>query len=68
MSKQEAINIIKTEIKCVNNDTCDRDCGKCELVMLKEDVLDAYKTAIRALELLILYENISFDDEDEIYE
>lgn len=67
MDKQKAIEIIKTEMKCVNNDTCDRDCGKCELVMLKEDILDAYKTAIRSMEILSMYETINFD-EDEIYE
>ena len=68
MSKQEAINIIKNEMECVRRvNSCDRDCGKCDLVKPKEDVLDAYETAIRSMEILSMYETINFD-EDEIYE
>lgn len=68
MSKQEAINIIKNEMECVRRgNSCDRNCGNCDLVKPEEDILDAYETAIRSMEILSIYETINFD-EDEIYE
>ena len=48
MDYQRAIEIIETEIECVNSD-CDRDCANCSLVMPKDDIIAAYNEAILAL-------------------
>lgn len=48
----EAIAIIRKEYLCVDRD-CDieRNCGKCDLMMPnKEQILEAYSMAIKALE------------------
>lgn len=52
MTDREAITIIRKEYLCVDRD-CDieRSCGKCDLVMpSKEQILQAYQLAIKALE------------------
>lgn len=46
---QKAIEVIQTEKACVSRQQCDRDCGKCDLVMQADDILDAYAAAIAAL-------------------
>lgn len=51
MTAKEAIKLIQNEILCVKTaDTCDRDCGKCQLVKPTGDILEAYDMAISALE------------------
>ena len=47
---QKAIEIIQTEKACVSRQQCGRDCGKCDLVMQANDILDAYAAAIDALQ------------------
>ena len=50
MTNEEAIKIIDTEKACVKRGVnCDRDCGKCDLVMETADILEAYDIAIKAL-------------------
>jgi len=51
MTNIEAVEVIKTEKKCVlrNIRGCDRDCAKCDLVLPDEDILTAYDMAIKAL-------------------
>lgn len=52
MTKWEAVGVLKFEKACVlRQDTprCDRDCGKCDLLLPTEDVLQAYDMAIAAL-------------------
>lgn len=51
MTEKEAIDVIKTEKKCVlrNIRGCDRDCAKCDLVLPDEDILTAYDMAIKVL-------------------
>jgi len=52
MTREQAIEIIRKERKCVDRD-CDieRSCGKCDLMMsTKEPILMAFDMAIRALE------------------
>ena len=52
MTREEAIEIIRREYKCVDRD-CDieRSCSKCDLMMpTKEPILKAYEMAISALE------------------
>ena len=46
---QKAIEVIEAEKTCVSRQECDRDCGKCDLTMETNDILDAYETAIDAL-------------------
>ena len=43
MKKHEhAIQVIQTERKCVARQQCDRNCGKCDLVMNADEILAAY--------------------------
>lgn len=50
MTRKDAANIIRKERACViRADVCDRDCGKCDLVMKTEDIIEAYDMAIFAL-------------------
>lgn len=52
MTNQEAIEVVKTEKECVlrNIQGCDRDCGKCDLVMEDKIIIEGYDMAIQALE------------------
>ena len=49
MSNEEAIDIIKNEMLCVESN-CDRDCSSCSLVKDENDILDSFGKAITALE------------------
>lgn len=50
MTIEKAMNIIQTERTCVlRANICNRDCGKCELVMETLDIIEAYDIAIDAL-------------------
>lgn len=52
MTKWEAVGVLKFEKACVlRQDTprCDRDCGKCDLLLPTEDVLQAYDMAVEVL-------------------
>ena len=51
MTNKEAIEVIKTEKKCVlrNIRGCDRDCAHCDLVLPEEAILTAYDMAIMVL-------------------
>lgn len=52
MTNEEAIEIIRTEIKCVkrnDNAQCDRKCESCDLVLPTSKVIKAYDLAIEAL-------------------
>lgn len=50
MTRKEAINVLKNEIKCVLRNSCERiECASCELVMPIEQILSAYDMAISAL-------------------
>ena len=48
MQKDKVIKIIETERECVRRD-CDRDCGRCDLVMDKTDILLAYNEVLKML-------------------
>lgn len=52
MTNERAIEVLRTEKKCVlrNIRGCDRECEHCDLVLPDEDILTAYETAIKALE------------------
>lgn len=43
-----AIRVIETEHECVSRD-CDRDCGKCDLVMESDEILSAYDDVLYLL-------------------
>ena len=50
MTNNEAIKILRNEIKCVMRHDCNRsECSACDLVMNEEDILEAYEVAIDAL-------------------
>ena len=52
MTREEAIEIIKTERECVERNTqneCDRDCINCDLLRADEEIFSAYDMAIEAL-------------------
>ena len=42
--------IIETELECVKRQQCDRDCGKCDLVMDSDEIARAYDHAIELLD------------------
>ena len=68
MTNIEAIEVIKTEKRCVlrNMRGCDRHCGKCDLVLPEVDILLAYDIAIRALGRFVPVEKtVSLDEEDD---
>ena len=53
MTNERAIELMKNEIRCINrasDNLCDRNCEKCDLVVGTEEMLHAYRRAIRALE------------------
>ena len=50
MTREEAINVLENEKKCVLRDSCERsECASCDLVMPIERILYAYDIAIAAL-------------------
>lgn len=51
MTAERAIKVIQTEKKCVlrNIRGCDRECGKCDLVLPDDEILTAYDMAIELL-------------------
>lgn len=67
MTEQEAIEIIKTEKICVErNDAginCDRNCGRCDLLMNSDKILVAYTMAISALEEIQQYRSLGTVEE-----
>ena len=53
MTQERIIEIMQTEKECVlrqDTDKCDRNCGKCDLVLPTEEVLQAYDAVIRSVE------------------
>lgn len=49
MKIKDVIDVIEKERECVRRNhecTCDRDCGKCDLLMETEKILDAYEDVI----------------------
>ena len=48
MNLHDVIKVIETERECVSRD-CDRDCGKCDLVMDKNKILKAYDKVLKYL-------------------
>lgn len=52
MKIDELLNVIRTERECIARQQCDRDCGKCDLVMDAEEILQAYNEIIEILECL----------------
>lgn len=55
MTLPEVIKVIETERECVARQQCDRDCGKCDLVMETEDILAAYEYV---LDMLKFFEGV----------
>lgn len=52
MNYLKAVHIIQKEKECViraSHEGCNRDCGKCGLLMDSQDIIEAYDTAIEAL-------------------
>lgn len=43
------IEVMRTELQCVQRD-CDRNCGRCDLVLPLEEIVRAYNDAISVLE------------------
>ena len=42
MMLSDVIKVIQTERECIARQQCDRDCGKCDLVMNADEILAAY--------------------------
>ena len=51
MNLKRARKLMLIETMCIKKaNTCDRDCANCELVQKDDELLEAYKLAIEALE------------------
>ena len=58
---EEAVELIKNELECVNRNVeknCDRMCSDCDLVRGVAEIRQAYQMAIEALEKQILMDPI----------
>ena len=54
MTYDRAIEVILNEMECVKNaNTCDRNCGNCNLVLPDIDILQAYNVSIEAIKKLM---------------
>ena len=50
MNKERAKELLETELKCITRaDTCNRDCGKCDLVQDTDELKAMYKWVIERL-------------------
>ncbi len=56
MTLKEVVKILETEKQCVERQTCDMDCAQCNLVLTKEEVLEAYSMAIGCVQRFALAE------------
>ena len=52
MKISELLDVMRTERECISRQECDRDCGKCDLVMETDIILEAYNEIIEILENL----------------
>lgn len=55
MSDDKVVKTLQNEMACViraDQKRCDRDCAKCDLVMPVEQIVEAYATAINAVEVI----------------
>lgn len=52
MTIERALALMRIELKCVerNQNGCDRDCAKCELVQDTQELITAYKRVINYIE------------------
>ena len=53
MTDERAINVLLNEKTCVlwqSAGKCDRECGKCDLVLDDEEIVEAYNHAILAIQ------------------
>ena len=51
MKNDEVVRLLKIERECVGRD-CDRDCLHCDLVQERDELIDAYDSAINILEAI----------------
>ena len=50
MNKERTKELLETELKCISRaDTCNRDCGKCDLVQDTDELKVMYKWVIKRL-------------------
>lgn len=54
MTTEQAIKLMQVEMTCIKrasnaDNTCTRECEKCDLIQKSEDLIAAYNTAINAL-------------------
>lgn len=54
--------VIETELECVKRQQCDRDCGKCDLVLDSKEIIRAYEHAILLITLAEQFDEMRGDD------
>ena len=67
MTGERTIQILKTELECVNRQgtpKCNRDCLNCDLLLPAKDVREAYETAIKVLEIVKKQQDAKRDAEN----
>ena len=55
MTGERVLQILKTELECVNRQgtpKCNRDCLNCDLLLPAKDVREAYETSIKVLTIV----------------
>lgn len=48
------LSVMRNERECIARQECDRDCGKCDLVMDSETILAVYDAVIEWLEEVVV--------------
>lgn len=51
MELQRVIDLLSIECECVSRD-CDRNCAACDLVQEKNELISAYRHAIRTIQMV----------------
>lgn len=67
MTGERTIQILKTELECVNRQgtpKCNRDCLNCDLLLPAKDVREAYETTIKVLEIVKKQQDAKRDAEN----
>ena len=67
MNKERAKELLEIELKCISRaDTCNRDCGKCDLVQDTDELKVVYKWVIKRLAIykgIAERYNIDYDED-----
>lgn len=49
ITKERALYLMKIELECVKCDSCDRECGNCNLAQDRDELIAAFQKVIAEL-------------------